>query len=101
MRTAGESQVLQKASNMSKGKYIMQGTTRSAALFGAFFGGFHVLKYGVRVASNPGDFTEIAVAAPITLGAMFTQPAMRPAMPYATMLIFMDAINIFMRNMDD
>lgn len=86
---------------MSKGKYILQGTTRSAALFGAFFGGFHVLKYGVRVAANPGDFTEIAVAAPITLGVMMSQPAMRKAMPYASMLVFMDGINILMRNMDD
>lgn len=101
MRTAGESQVLQNASNMAKGKYIMQGTTRSAALFGAFFGGFHVVKYGVRVAADPGPFVEIAIAAPVILGGMMTQPAMRPAMPYASMLILMDGVNIIMRNMDD
>lgn len=43
MRTAGESTVLQKASNVAKGKYLLQGTTRSATLFGVFFGGFHVV----------------------------------------------------------
>jgi len=86
---------------MAKGKYVMQGTSRSAALFGAFFGGFHVVKYGVRVVADPGPFTEIAIAAPVILGGMMTQPAMRPAMPYASMLIIMDGVNIFMRNMDD
>jgi hypothetical protein len=44
MRTAGESSLLQKASNSAKAKYIMQGTTRSAMVFGAFFGGFHVVR---------------------------------------------------------
>jgi hypothetical protein len=34
LRTAGESKVLQNASNMAKGKYILQGTTRSATMFG-------------------------------------------------------------------
>lgn len=101
MRTAGESSVLQNASNMAKGKYILQGTTRSATLFGAFFGGFHVIKYGTRVMANPGEYTEIAIAAPVILGGMMTQPALRPAMPYLSMLIIMDGVNIFMRNMDD
>ena len=44
MRTAGESAVLQKASDAAKGKYLLQGTTRSATLFGVFFGGFHVVR---------------------------------------------------------
>lgn len=79
----------------------MEGTTRSATLFGALFGGFHVLKYGVRVAQNPGEYTEIACAAPVILGGMMSQPALRPAMPYMSMLIIMDGVNIFMRNMDD
>jgi hypothetical protein len=43
MRTAGESPVLQKASNVAKGKYLLQGTTRSATLFGVFFSGFHLV----------------------------------------------------------
>ena len=51
--------------------------------------------------ANPGEYTEIAIAAPVILGGMMTQPAFRPAMPYAAMLIFMDGLNIFMRNMKD
>jgi hypothetical protein len=43
MRTAGESTVLQKASNTAKARYLMEGTTRSATVFGLFFGGFHVV----------------------------------------------------------
>ena len=43
MRTAGESAVLKKASDTAKGKYILEGTTRSATVFGVFFGGFHVV----------------------------------------------------------
>lgn len=43
MRTAGESAVLQKASDSAKGRYLLQSTTRSATLFGVFFGGFHVV----------------------------------------------------------
>ena len=44
MRTAGESEVLKKASNSAKGRYLMQGTTRSSLLFGGFFSGFHVVR---------------------------------------------------------
>jgi len=44
MRTAGESSVLQRASNVAKGKYLLQGTTRSATLFGVFFSGFHLVR---------------------------------------------------------
>ena len=43
MRTAGESVVLQKASGAAKARYLMEGTTRSATVFGVFFGGFHVV----------------------------------------------------------
>jgi len=100
MRTAGESPVLQKASNMAKGKYLLQGTTRSATIFGVFFGGFHLLKYGLRVTLDPGEFSEIAMAAPVALGALFYKPANRQAMPYASMLILMDGVNIYMRKTD-
>ena len=100
MRTAGESSVLQKASNMAKGRYLMQGTSRSAAIFGVFFGGFHVLKYGVRVALDPGEFAEIAMAAPVAMGALFARPTTRQAMPYGAMLVFMDTVNLYMRKSD-
>ena len=100
MRTAGESPVLQKASNMAKGRYLMQGSTRSATLFGVFFGGFHVLKYGLRVTLDPGEFNEIFLAAPVALGALFYKPANRQAMPYASMLILMDGVNLYMRKTD-
>lgn len=43
MRTAGESAVLQKASRQAQFRYIVQGTTRSATIFGGFFSGFHVV----------------------------------------------------------
>ena len=100
MRTAGESPVLQKASNAAKGKYLLQGTTRSATLFGVFFGGFHILKYGLRVTVDPGEYGELALASPVALGALFYKPANRQAMPYATMLILMDAVNLYMRKTD-
>ena len=100
MRTAGESSVLQKASNMAKGRYLMQGTTRSATIFGLFFSGFHILKYGVRVAWDPGDIAEVAVAAPVAMGALFARPATRQAMPYGAMLIVMDSVNLYMRKSD-
>lgn len=85
---------------MAKGKYIFQGSTRSATMFGAFFGGFHVLKYGLRIWADPGEYTEIAVAGAATMGGLMIQPTTRASMPYAGMLIFMDAVNIFMRDMD-
>jgi hypothetical protein len=97
MRTAGESPMLQKASNMAKGKYLLQGTTRSATVFGLFFTGFHVLKYSIKVAMDPGDFAEIGIAAPISLGALFARPETRPAMPYGAMLVFMDSVSMYMR----
>ena len=100
MRSVGESPVLQKASNMAKGKYILQGSSRSASIFGAFFGGFHVVKYGLRVWADPGEYTEVAVAGVITIGGMMAKPVTRPSIPYAAMLIFMDAIHIYMRDMD-
>lgn len=100
MRTAGQSDVLKNASNMAKGKYLLQGTTRSATMFGVFFGGFHVVKYGVRVLTDPGQWAEIGIAGAISMGALMSKPAFRPSMPYASMLIIMDGAHIVMREFD-
>lgn len=97
MRAAGESQVLLKASNAAKGRFIFQGTSRSAFLFGSFFGGFHVVKYGVRVVADPGEIPEMIVAGALSMGALAYKPSFRPSMPYAAMLIFMDGVNFVMR----
>lgn len=98
MRTVGEQRVLKHASNMAKGRYIFQGTTRSATLFGVFFGGFQILKYGCRVALNdPGEVTEIALAGMTSLGALVVKPTYRSSMPYAAMLILMDGAQLVMR----
>jgi hypothetical protein len=100
MRSAGESSVLQKASNMAKGRFLMQGTTRSATMFGVFFSGFHILKYGLRCTVDPGEYAEIALAAPVALGVLAWKPTTRQAMPYASMLVLMDGVNIYMRSTD-
>jgi hypothetical protein len=98
MRLAGESTVLQNASNMAKGRYIMQGTSRSATVFGLFFTGYHITKYGLRIAVLPdNEIAEIAVAAPLSLGILMANPATRPALPYATMLVVMDTAHLYMR----
>lgn len=97
MRTAGESKVLQNASNMAKGKFLMQGTTRSASIFGVFFSGFHMLKYAVRVSLDTGDLGEIAIAAPLAMGGLFAQPSTRTAMPYGAMLVLMDSVSLYMK----
>jgi hypothetical protein len=97
MRIAGQSEVLKNASNMAKGKYLMEGTTRSATVFGVFFGGFHTVKYGIRVAMDPGEFAEVAMASAVSLGALMYKPSFRPAMPYASMLILMDSVHLMMR----
>jgi hypothetical protein len=97
MRNAGELPILQKASNMAKGRYILQGTTRSATLFGTFFGAYHIVRYGVRVAFNPGEYGEIGLASPIALGALWAYPPTRHALPYGAMLIVMDSVNLYMR----
>ena len=97
MRTAGESTILKNASNMSKGKYLMQGTSRAGATFGLFFGGFHALKYGIRVAADPGMVWEMVGAGALSMGAMVSKPAMRVNIPYAGMLIGMDAFSTYMR----
>jgi hypothetical protein len=101
MRTAGQSDVLKNASNMAKGRYMLQGTTRSATMFGVFFGGFHVVRYGVRVAMDPGEWGEIGLAGAVSMGALMSQPAFRPSMPYASMLIIMDGVHIVMREFNN
>mmetsp|Transcript_52530 Transcript_52530/g.79720 ORF Transcript_52530/g.79720 Transcript_52530/m.79720 type:complete len:198 (+) Transcript_52530:210-803(+) len=101
MRTAQQSDVLMKASNVAKGKYLLEGTTRSATVFGVFFGGYHVVKYGLRVTVDPGEFSEIAMSSVVSLGALMSRPSFRPSMPYASMLIFMDGVNIVMREFND
>lgn len=98
MRIAAQSEVLKNASNMAKGKYLMEGTTRSATLFGVFFAGFHTVKYGIRVAMDPGEYAEIAMAGGVSLGALMYKPNFRPAMPYASMLIVMDSVHLMMRD---
>ncbi|CAB9505487.1 expressed unknown protein [Seminavis robusta] len=100
MRTAGQSDVLQKASNMAKFRYLMQGTTRSGSVFGAFFGGFHVVKYGLRTTLDPGEAGEIVISGAVSMGALMSKPAFRPFMPYGSMLIIMDIAHIVMREMD-
>ena len=100
MRTAGQSQVLQKASNVAKFRYLMQGTSRSGAVFGVFFGGFHVLKYGLRVTADPGEAAEIVIGGAVSMGALMAKPQFRPFMPYGSMLIVMDVAHIVMREFD-
>lgn len=97
--TSGESELLKRASSASKGRFLMQGTTRSGVLFGAFFSGFHAIKYGIRIGlDGPGDATEIAVAATASVGGMLAlNPAARASLPYASMLVAMDAFHVYMR----
>ena len=97
MRGAQESTVLLNASNVAKSRFILQGTTRSAALFGGFFGGFQIVKYGLRVTADPGEVAETALAGVVSLGALMYRPAFRASLPYATMLVVMDGVQIFMR----
>ncbi len=97
MRTAQESSIIKNASNVAKAKYLMQGTTRSGIIFGAFFSGFHCLKYGIRVAADPGLVYEAVGASVISLGALVAKPATRPSIPYAAMLIGMDCFSIYMK----
>ena len=98
MRSASESSVLKNASNSAKSKYLLQGTTRAGAMFGVFFGGFHAIKYGIRVAANePGDITEIACASVSSMGLMMIKPVTRASMPYAAMLIAMDSVSIYLK----
>jgi len=97
MRSVGEQPLLVNASNSAKGRFLFQGVTRSATVFGLFFSGFQVLKYGVRVAADPGEFLEIGVASAGALGALMIRPEYRMFMPYGFMLIGMDSFNVVMK----
>lgn len=99
MRTvAAENTVLTNASQSAKVRYVLQGTSRSAFVFGGFFGGFQSVKYGIRVAFNdPSEVVEIVGAAALSMGALYSRPAYRAAAPYAFMLVAMDCAQLFMR----
>jgi hypothetical protein len=95
IKHAGESDVLKKASNAAKGKFILQGTSRAGFMFGGFFGGFHMTKYGIHVLADPGDYAEIALAGSLSMGVMALRPITRASLPYAAMLIAMDTFHIY------
>lgn len=95
IKQAGESDVLKKASNAAKGKFILQGTSRAGFIFGGFFGGFHLTKYGIRVVADPGEYAEIALAGSLSMGVMAMKPITRASIPYAAMLIAMDTFHIY------
>lgn len=101
MRSATTSPVLKNASRAAQSKYLFQGTTRSGMVFGAFFAGFHGIKYAVRVLVDPGDAGEIAVGTTLGLGAVVARPETRASLPYAAMLIGMDGFHIMMREYDE
>jgi hypothetical protein len=99
MRSAAESPFLRQASNASKSKYLIDGTMRSGTLFGAFFAGFHTIKYGIRTTLNdPGAPTEIAVASVISLGAMTARASTRSSLPYAFTLVAMDTVSLYLKD---
>jgi len=100
MKKVQESKVLAKASNTAKGKFLLQGTTRSGLVFGSFFGGFHAIKYGTKVAIDPGEVSEIVVAAAISMAGLGYKPSTRSSMPYGAMLIVMDCVSSYMREND-
>lgn len=95
IKQAGESDVLKNASNAARGKFILQGTSRAGFIFGGFFGGFHMTKYGIRVLADPGDYAEIAVAGSLSMGLMAYKPVTRASIPYAAMLIAMDTFHTY------
>lgn len=101
IKQAQESSILKRASNSAKGRFMLQGTTRSAFIFGSFFGSFQVAKYGMRVISDPGPFTEIGVAGIFSLSLLAIKPATRPSIPYGAMLIVMDTVSTYMREFPD
>jgi hypothetical protein len=98
MRSASEAtSILKRASDAQKLKYILQGATRSATVFGLFFGGFHIVKYGVHIIADPGPFVEVTAAAAVSMGALVARPNLRSSIPYGAMLIVMDSVHVLMR----
>jgi len=98
MRTVQENKGLKSLSNKGKASYIMQGVGKHAGLFGAFFGGYHTLKYFGRTYVDPGDYELIGLCSVISLGAIGFKPAIRPILPYSVMLIGMDSFNELFRD---
>jgi hypothetical protein len=98
MRTAQENPIIKNASNMAKSKYLIEGTSRSGILFGAFFSGFHCVKYAIRIAADPGQVYEALGASAVSMGALVVKPSTRPSLPYAAMLIGMDCFSIYMKD---
>lgn len=97
IRSASSSTLLKSASRSAQGKFVFQGTYRSGMFFGAFFTVFHTFKYGTRILVDPGDVGEISVASLAALGGLMAKREWRVSMPYATMLVAMDAFHVFMR----
>jgi len=79
---------------------LMQGVTRSGSVFGVFFGGYHICKYGLRVTADPGEAGEIVVGGAVSMAALMAKPSFRPFMPYGSMLIVMDVVHIVMHQME-
>ena len=65
--------------------------------FVLFFGGFHCLKYGIRVACDSSQVGEICSAGAMSVGALMLKPATRVSIPYAGMLVAMDSFSLYMR----
>jgi len=98
MKTVQESKGLKSLSNKGKGSYIMQGVGKQAGGFGAFFGGYHLLKYFGRTYVDPGDVQLIACCSAVGLSAVWYKPQTRQMFPYACMLIAMDSFNELYRD---
>jgi hypothetical protein len=97
IRSASSSTVLKSASRSAQGKFVFQGTYRSGMFFGAFFSVFHTAKYATRILVDPGDAGEIGVGSLAALGGVMAKREWRVSMPYAVMLVGMDAFHVFMR----
>lgn len=97
IRSASSSTLLKSASRSAQGKFVFQGTYRSGMFFGAFFGAFHTVKYATRVLIDPGDAGEITMGSVVALGGVVARREWRASMPYAVMLVAMDAFHVFMR----
>lgn len=97
IRSASSSTVLKSASRSAQGKFVFQGTYRSGMFFGAFFSVFHTVKYATRVLVDPGNVGEIGVGSLAALGGVMAKREWRVSMPYAVMLVGMDAFHVFMR----
>jgi hypothetical protein len=97
LSSASSSTLLKSASRSAQGKFVFQGTYRSGMFFGAFFSVFHTVKYATRVLVDPGDAGEISVGSLAALGGVMAKREWRASMPYAVMLVAMDAFHVFMK----